>query len=146
MDLLSRVEERSPISVCVTVSIIKSLLKINKIYGDNVLNKDEFALNLLEWYYNNKRDLPWRQTTDPYKIWLSEVMLQQTQVQTVIPYFNKFIDKYPTLDDLANADAQEVLKDWEGLGYYNRIRNLHSAVKEVQSIYDSIVPENQNHF
>lgn len=111
-----------------------------------MLNKNEFALNLLEWYHINKRDLPWRQTNDPYKIWLSEVMLQQTQVQTVIPYFNKFIDKYPTLDDLANADEQEVLKDWEGLGYYNRIRNLHSAVKEVQYTYDSIVPQKPEQF
>ncbi|CAD2079482.1 A/G-specific adenine glycosylase [Phocicoccus pinnipedialis] len=111
-----------------------------------MLNKNEFALNLLEWYHNNKRDLPWRRTNDPYKIWLSEVMLQQTQVQTVIPYYNKFTTKYPTLDDLANAEEQDILKDWEGLGYYNRIRNLHLAVKEVQSSYDSIVPNEPEPF
>src|SRR5690625_591933 len=95
-----------------------------------MLQPSTFNNNLLEWYHSNKRDLPWRKTEDPYKIWLSEVMLQQTQVITVIPYFEKFITKYPTLSDLADADEQSLLKDWEGLGYYNRIRNFHSARSE----------------
>lgn len=111
-----------------------------------MLNKDEFSHRLLKWYNENKRDLPWRSTTDPYKIWLSEVMLQQTQVTTVIPYYNKFIDKYPTLTTLAHASSEEVLKDWEGLGYYNRIRNLHSAVKEVETTYGAIVPDSPKTF
>ena len=101
-----------------------------------------FNNTLLNWYQPNKRQLPWRQTSDPFKIWLSEVMLQQTQVITVIPYYEKFITKYKDLDALAEADEQALLKDWEGLGYYNRIRNFQHAVKEVQEKYDSKVPDN----
>lgn len=108
--------------------------------------KNDFNHNLLEWYQSNKRSLPWRETNDPYKIWLSEVMLQQTQVITVIPYYKKFITKYPYLKDLANAKEEELLKDWEGLGYYNRIRNFHSAVKEVHTSYGSEVPDDPEKF
>ena len=111
-----------------------------------MLQPVNFNNNLLEWYHSNKRDLPWRRTDDPYKIWLSEVMLQQTQVITVIPYFEKFITKYPTLSDLAAADEQALLKDWEGLGYYNRIRNFHSAIKEVEENYDARVPDDPDEF
>lgn len=111
-----------------------------------MLHISEFNNNLLDWYQANKRDLPWRRTNDPYKIWLSEVMLQQTQVTTVIPYFNKFITNYPTLDDLADAPEEALLKAWEGLGYYNRIRNFHSAVREIKSTYNSKVPENPDDF
>lgn len=100
-----------------------------------------FQENLLHWYEENKRDLPWRKDQDPYKIWVSEVMLQQTRVDTVIPYFNRFITDYPTVHDLAVADEQEVLKAWEGLGYYSRARNLQHAVREVVASYDGIVPE-----
>lgn len=100
-----------------------------------------FNNTLLNWYQANKRQLPWRQTSDPFKIWLSEVMLQQTQVITVIPYYEKFITKYESLDALAEADEQDLLKDWEGLGYYNRIRNFQHAVQEVQEKYDSKVPD-----
>lgn len=100
----------------------------------------KFQDDLINWYEANKRDLPWRQTSDPYLIWISEIMLQQTQVNTVIPYFENFKTKYPTVVHLAEAAEQEVLKDWEGLGYYSRARNLHSAVKEVVSKYDGIVP------
>ncbi|MEJ2097753.1 MAG: A/G-specific adenine glycosylase, partial [Deltaproteobacteria bacterium] len=77
---------------------------------------------LLTWYQENQRDLPWRQTRDSYKIWVSEVMLQQTQVNTVIPYYLKFADKFPTVHALAAANQQAVLKVWEGLGYYSRAR------------------------
>lgn len=107
---------------------------------------NEFNNNLLNWYQANKRQLPWRETADPYKIWLSEVMLQQTQVITVIPYYQRFITKYPELKDLARAGEEELLKDWEGLGYYNRIRNLHAAVKEVDASYDAEVPDDPEAF
>lgn len=110
------------------------------------MNKQQFNSALLTWFYENKRKLPWRETSDPYKIWLSEVMLQQTQVKTVIPYYNHFIDKYPTLDDIANADSTDLLKDWEGLGYYNRIRNFNAATQEVQAKYNSIVPDTPHVF
>lgn len=105
-------------------------------------NSFGFQYDLLDWYYENKRDLPWRQDQDPYKVWVSEIMLQQTKVDTVIPYFQKFMEKFPTVYELAKADEQEVLKTWEGLGYYSRARNLQSAVKEVVETYDGKVPDN----
>ena len=111
---------------------------------DKALHKfDNFSFQnkLITWYLENKRDLPWRKTTDPYKIWVSEIMLQQTKVDTVIPYYEKFMDHYPTIDDLAEANEQEVLKDWEGLGYYSRARNLLEAAREVVSKYDGKVPK-----
>lgn len=101
-----------------------------------------FTEQLLQWYADNKRDLPWRKTKDPYKIWVSEVMLQQTKVDTVIPYYERFLSKFPTIDALAEAPEEEVLKCWEGLGYYSRARNLQAAVKEVKTKYDSRVPNN----
>ena len=82
---------------------------------------------LLAWYENDRRPLPWRETHDPYRIWVSEVMLQQTQVNTVLPYYRRFIERFPTLRKLARADLEDVLKLWEGLGYYARARNLHRA-------------------
>lgn len=100
----------------------------------------QFQKQLISWYEQNKRDLPWRKDQDPYKVWVSEVMLQQTRVDTVIPYFERFMKLYPTIYDLAQADEQEVLKMWEGLGYYSRARNLHEAVQEVVEKYDGIVP------
>src|SRR5690625_7175071 len=101
---------------------------------------EAFQNDLLNWYNINKRDLPWRQTNDPYKIWVSEVMLQQTQVKTVIPYYERFMEKFPTVYDLAAADEQLVLKEWEGLGYYSRARHLHTAAKEVATTYDGKLP------
>ncbi|PAV28137.1 A/G-specific adenine glycosylase [Virgibacillus profundi] len=101
-----------------------------------------FQQDLLHWYHLNKRDLPWRQDQDPYKIWVSEIMLQQTKVDTVIPYFLRFIDKFPTVYELAAADPQDVLKAWEGLGYYSRARNLQNAVREVVADYGGEVPDN----
>lgn len=95
---------------------------------------------LLKWYAINKRDLPWRKTTDPYKIWVSEIMLQQTKVDTVIPYYEHFMSRFPTIYELADADLQVVLKAWEGLGYYSRAENLHDAVREVVATYDGEVP------
>jgi len=101
----------------------------------------QFQTDLLEWYGQNKRDLPWRQDQNPYKVWVSEIMLQQTQVDTVIPYFYRFMEQFPTVYDLASADEQEVLKAWEGLGYYSRARNLQNAVREVVSEYNGKVPD-----
>lgn len=75
---------------------------------------------LVDWYKQNARDLPWRRVQDPYKIWVSEIMLQQTQVDTVIPYYNRFIEKFPTVEALARAEEDDVIKAWEGLGYYTR--------------------------
>lgn len=100
-----------------------------------------FQQALLTWFHTNKRALPWRETTDPYKIWVSEVMLQQTRVDTVIPYYEKFIERYPTLNDLAQAEEAEVLKLWEGLGYYSRARNLLQGVREVAACYGGRIPD-----
>lgn len=99
-----------------------------------------FQSALVDWFKQNKRDLPWRLDQDPYKVWVSEIMLQQTQVDTVIPFFNRFIEKFPTPTALAQAHQQDVLKAWEGLGYYSRARNLQSAVQEVQEKYQGKVP------
>lgn len=82
--------------------------------------KKTTARKLLKWYAQNKRDLPWRRTRDPYHVWVSEAMLQQTQVETVIPYYQRFIDRWPTVQSLAEATLDDVLKMWEGLGYYAR--------------------------
>ncbi len=98
---------------------------------------------LLNWFEINQRDLPWRLNKDPYRIWVSEIMLQQTRVDTVIPYYENFMTQFPTLNELADADEEKVIKAWEGLGYYSRVRNLHSAVKEVASSYGGVVPDSQ---
>lgn len=96
---------------------------------------------LLAWYQNNKRDLPWRKTNDIYAVWVSEVMLQQTQVTTVIPYYKRFMERFPTICHLAEGSEQEVLKLWEGMGYYSRVRNLHQAARTVMSEYNGIIPD-----
>ncbi|WP_103996523.1 A/G-specific adenine glycosylase [Paenibacillus sp. UNC499MF] len=103
--------------------------------------KQFFSANLLAWYLIHRRDLPWRRSRNPYYIWISEVMLQQTRVDTVIPYFHRFVDLFPTVEALAEAPEDEVLKAWEGLGYYSRARNLQQAVREVHERYGGIVPD-----
>jgi len=100
-----------------------------------------FFRNLTNWYAKNKRDLPWRRTKDPYKIWVSEIMLQQTTVNTVIPYYNRWIETFATIHDLAQAPLQKVLKQWQGLGYYNRVKNLHKASLILIKEYDGILPK-----
>lgn len=100
-----------------------------------------FRKNLLQWYHKNKRDLPWRKTKDPYAIWLSEIMLQQTTVATVIPYYQKFLKKFPTLSHLAKAPEQDYLKMWAGLGYYNRIRNFQKACQIVATDLKGVIPQ-----
>ncbi|MDR7245650.1 A/G-specific adenine glycosylase [Priestia megaterium] len=99
-----------------------------------------FQDDLISWFEQEQRILPWRQDQDPYKVWVSEIMLQQTRVDTVIPYFNNFISKFPTIKDLAYANEDDVLKAWEGLGYYSRARNLQTAVREVHEQYGGEVP------
>lgn len=102
----------------------------------------EFQQDLLSWYDDNKKPLPWRKTTEPYKIWISEIMSQQTQVETVMPYYERFMKKYPTIETLAQADDAELLKLWEGLGYYSRARNLKIAAQEVVDKYNGKFPDN----
>lgn len=87
---------------------------------------------LLAWFRKNRLALPWRRNRDPYRVWVSEVMLQQTRVRTVVPYFERFLERFPTLADLAKASQQEVLRAWEGMGYYSRARNLHRAARMIQ--------------
>lgn len=99
-----------------------------------------FRQLLLKWYHQDKRDLPWRQTKDPYAIWLSEVMLQQTTVETVIPYYHRFLKRFPTLESVAVAPEEELLKLWAGLGYYNRIRQFQKAAKEIKARHKGMVP------
>lgn len=103
-------------------------------------SKAFFSRELLEWYETAKRDLPWRRHRDPYYIWVSEIMLQQTRVDTVIPYFHRFIERFPTLQALAEAPEEEVLKRWEGLGYYSRARNLQAAARQVLELHGGVVP------
>lgn len=110
------------------------------------IDKKQFQQDLIGWFLEEKRDLPWRRTADPYQIWISEIMLQQTRVDTVIPYYKRFVEKFPTLQDLAEADEQILLKEWEGLGYYSRARNLQAGVKEVAENYGGIVPDNRKEF
>ncbi|MDR9418897.1 A/G-specific adenine glycosylase [Gracilimonas sp.] len=101
----------------------------------------DFSSELLKWYQDHKRQMPWRGEADPYKIWVSEIMLQQTRVDQATPYFQNFISLFPTVYDLANANQQEVLKAWEGLGYYSRARNLHAAAKMVVEEFGGKLPE-----
>ena len=95
------------------------------------MTTSRLSSKLLDWYRLNKRTLPWRGHPDPYAVWVSEIMLQQTRVEAVIPYFEKWMHLFPTVRALAEASDQDVLKAWEGLGYYSRARNLHKAAKIV---------------
>lgn len=99
-----------------------------------------FREKLLAWYDANKRDLPWRRTQDPYKIWISEIMLQQTRVDTVIPYYERFLDWFPTVADLAQAPEERLLKAWEGLGYYSRVRNMQKAAQQIMENHGGVFP------
>jgi A/G-specific adenine glycosylase len=101
----------------------------------------DFHRLITEWYRLNKRDLPWRNTNNPYFIWLSEIILQQTRVAQGLSYYLKFIKHYPTVVDLANASEQDVLNDWQGLGYYSRARNLHATAKIISAQFDGIFPD-----
>lgn len=104
----------------------------------------EFSSKIIDWYLENKRDLPWRNTKDPYFIWLSEIILQQTRIQQGLPYYEHFTEQYPTVHDLANASENQVMKSWEGLGYYSRARNLHTTAKYVSQELNGVFPNNYN--
>jgi A/G-specific adenine glycosylase len=106
------------------------------------MTHNELQSRILDWYRQHRREMPWRGEVDPYKIWVSEVMLQQTQVTTVIPYYERFLARFPTVEALAEASLAEVLKLWEGLGYYARGRNLHKAAREIVEKYDGRLPDN----
>ena len=103
-------------------------------------------MSVLSWYDKNKRDLPWRKFKDPYKIWLSEVMLQQTQVKTVIPYYERWLNEFGSIQNVANAELDSLLKLWEGLGYYSRCRNFHRASRIITKKYDGKIPETYDEF
>lgn len=98
---------------------------------------------LIDWFKENKRDLPWRRNRNAYKVWVSEMMLQQTQVDTVVPYYERFMEQFPTIEALSEAEEEDVLKVWEGLGYYSRARHLHRAAREVVTKYGGVVPDNR---
>lgn len=96
--------------------------------------------DLLVWYDREKRSLPWRETADPYRIWISEIMLQQTRVDTVIPFYNRFLEAFPSVEVLAESPEQAVLKAWENMGYYSRARNLHAAAKAIVAVFGGRIP------
>src|SRR5499433_2468321 len=117
---------------------------INK--GDacgNGCSASEFRRRLLCWYRDHRRDLPWRRSRDPYRIWISEIMLQQTRVATVIPYYRKFLERFPTVDQLAAAPEEEVLRMWSGLGYYRRAQNLQIAARQIVAGHGGEFPRNK---
>jgi A/G-specific adenine glycosylase len=107
------------------------------------VRRDAIRRRLLDWYDGNRRDLPWRRTRDPYRIWLSEAMLQQTRVETVIPYYDRFLERFPTLEALAVSDEEEVLEAWAGLGYYSRARNLKRAAEVVVREHGGALPSDE---
>jgi A/G-specific adenine glycosylase len=100
-----------------------------------------FSGLIIDWYEKNKRDLPWRKTNDPYLIWLSEIILQQTRVEQGLPYYLKFVSRFPTISDLANAPIDEVLKLWQGLGYYSRARNMHETAIFIVQNFNGVFPD-----
>ena len=114
-----------------------------KKYGVTMWEEDKilsFRQKLLAWYDENKRDLPWRRSKNPYHIWVSEIMLQQTRVDTVIPYYERFLDWFPTVESLANAPEERLLKAWEGLGYYSRVRNMQTAAQQIINEFEGKFP------
>lgn len=109
-------------------------------FADKTSALDHIVSPLLAWYSQNARVLPWRENTNPYRVWVSEIMLQQTQVETVIPYYIRFLEQIPTIKDLAEIDEAQLLKLWEGLGYYSRARNLQKAAKMIVEKYGGQFP------
>lgn len=101
----------------------------------------QFTSNIITWYNSNKRELPWRSTRDPYFIWISEIILQQTRVSQGLPYYEKFISSFPTIEKLANASQQEVLSLWQGLGYYSRARNMHACAQTISASFQGKFPK-----
>lgn len=103
-----------------------------------------FTVKITQWYKKNFRPLPWRETRDPYLIWISEIILQQTRIEQGLPYFKKFAEKYPGVADMAMAEEEEILKLWQGLGYYSRARNMHKASKEIMQKFNGRFPDNHS--
>jgi A/G-specific adenine glycosylase len=122
------------------MGIAKNFLKKVKI------NMSELSTPLLEWFDLNKRPLPFRKNNKPYSVWVSEIMLQQTKVDTVIPYYNAWMKKFPNIESVAEASEESVLKSWEGLGYYSRCRNFHKAAKIIIKDFNSEIPESWDDF
>src|SRR5690554_4542816 len=106
-----------------------------------MLKPETFVTRLLQWWDEGHADLPWRRSREPYAIWVAEIMLQQTQITTVIPYYLRWMERFPTVHELAAAELDEVLKMWEGLGYYSRARNLHAAAQAVVEEYGGKLPQ-----
>ena len=100
-----------------------------------------FQQSLIRWFRTNQRPLPWRKHYEPYEVWVSEIMLQQTQMDTALPYFKRWMEAFPTIDALAKADSKKVLKLWEGLGYYSRARNIHESAKHLVQKHAGVFPE-----
>ena len=100
----------------------------------------DFSTKIIAWYKINKRNLPWRNTVDPYYIWISEIILQQTRVDQGLSYYEKFIRHFPTIQDLANANEEKVMKLWQGLGYYNRAKNMHHTAKHITHELNGMFP------
>ena len=104
------------------------------------MNKKTFTQPLIEWYHNNKRDLVFRKHQDPYRIWISEIMAHQTQIISMLDYYERWIEKWPSIKELAQAEEQEVLKAWEGLGYYSRARNILKTAKIIDKEFNAQLP------
>jgi len=119
---------------------IKRVFLYNSYKMDNFPATIHISNTLINWYELNKRDLPWRNITDPYKIWISEIILQQTRVNQGMSYYLRFIERFPDVNELARAEEDEVLKYWQGLGYYSRARNIHKAAKQILSNYNGKFP------
>lgn len=133
--------QRHNIEAHVTATAIPEKYGGQTIATDTEMNRiRRLRRSLLSWFDQNKRDLPWRGVSDPYRIWLSEIMLQQTQVERVIPYYERFVEHFPRVEDLAEADLDEVLALWAGLGYYSRARNLHAAAQMIAGEFNRRFP------
>ena len=121
------------------------LTRMVQLNQKEISSMNSFSNRIINWYKNNGRhDLPWRKNISPYSIWISEIMLQQTQVKTVIPYFNKFIEKYPNLEALLHASEDEILAQWSGLGFYRRAKNIYKACRVISENFNSKLPTNIN--
>src|ERR1700685_1341409 len=114
-----------------------------KAAGRGLAEVGDFRRRLLAWYGEHKRDLPWRRTKDPYRIWISEIMLQQTRVAAVIPFYERFLARFPDVDALAEAPQEEVLRLWSGLGYYSRARNLQKAAQQIVGQHHAEFPRDE---
>ena len=118
------------------------MVKESKAHDKRRHSSQGFSDKLLTWFdQHGRKNLPWQKNINPYRVWVSEIMLQQTQVKTVIPYFEKFMRSFPTVQSLADAEQDEVLKHWSGLGYYARARNMHAAAKMVRDDFNGEFPQ-----